>query len=142
MKYRVCIDASLVTAILVIEEHSQPAFYLWKKWITEDYDLVAPCLLRYEVTSVIYRKALRGLISREDASLALQHFLKMNLEWIDPPSLPERATEIAYHFSRPNTYDAHYLALAEHLNCEFWTCDERLYNAVKDGLGFVHLVGY
>jgi predicted nucleic acid-binding protein len=141
MKSQACIDASLIVALLVAEEHSLSALALWEKWAQEDCSIVAPLLLRYEVTSALYRKALRGLISREDASLALNRFLKLDIEWIDPPSLPERATELAHRFSRPNTYDTFYLALAEQLNCGFWTGDERLYNAVKSGLGFIRWIG-
>jgi hypothetical protein len=36
-----------------------------------------------------------------------------------------------FQFSLPATYDAHYLALAERENCEFWTADTRLFNAIK-----------
>ncbi|MCU0571091.1 MAG: type II toxin-antitoxin system VapC family toxin [Oculatellaceae cyanobacterium Prado106] len=38
------------------------------------------------------------------------------------------------------TYDAHYLALTERLNAEFWTCDRRLFNTVQARLPWVHLV--
>jgi len=44
---------------------------------------------------------------------------------------------LATHFNRPTAYDAHYLALAEMLGCEFWTADRRLYNAVKEELPWV-----
>ena len=42
----------------------------------------------------------------------------------------------ALQFNR-TFYDSTYLALAEHLGCEFWTADGRFYNAVKDSLSFV-----
>lgn len=38
-------------------------------------------------------------------------------------------------------YDAHYLALAERLNCELWTADERLWNSVRSELGWVRWIG-
>ncbi len=141
MKSQVCVDASLVVALLVFEDHSQNALALWEKWAREDRAIVAPFLLSYEVTSALYRKAIRGLISREDATRALHRFLEVDIEWIDPPSLSERATQLAYQFLRPNIYDACYLAVAEHLDCEFWTGDERLYNTVKDRLSYVRWVG-
>ncbi len=34
--------------------------------------------------------------------------------------------------------DAYYLALAEHENCEFWTADTRLLNAINGKLPWVH----
>jgi predicted nucleic acid-binding protein len=47
----------------------------------------------------------------------------------------------ATRFNRPAAYDAHYLALAEMMNCEFWTADERLFNAVRDKLSWVRWLG-
>ena len=52
------------------------------------------------------------------------------------------ATELTrYHFNHLAAYDAHYLALAEMLGCEFWNADERLYNTVKDELPWVKWLG-
>ncbi|HEY3231696.1 MAG TPA: type II toxin-antitoxin system VapC family toxin, partial [Roseiflexaceae bacterium] len=58
-----------------------------------------------------------------------------------PDGLHRRAWEIAHQFKRPAAYDAHYLALAEIAGCPFWTADERLFNAVKDQLGWVRWLG-
>ena len=41
----------------------------------------------------------------------------------------------------PATYDAHYLALAEHLGCELWTDDQRLIRHVATSLPFVRWIG-
>ncbi len=49
--------------------------------------------------------------------------------------------ELAERFRRPATYDPHYLALAEREGCEFWTADERLWNAVKADLPWVRWLG-
>jgi predicted nucleic acid-binding protein len=48
---------------------------------------------------------------------------------------------LATRFNRPATYDAHYLALAEMMDCEFWTADERLFNAVRDELSWARWLG-
>ena len=141
MRSQVCVDASLIVALFVPESLSQGALDLWEKWVLEGFHTVSPQLLRYEVTSALYRISLNGLISREDHHTALQHFLALDIEWIDPPGLSFRATELAEQFQRPNTYDAHYLALAEHLNCEFWTGDERLYNATHNKFAHIHWIG-
>ena len=46
--------------------------------------------------------------------------------------------ELAHRFGLHAAYDAHYLALAEHEKCEYWTADSRLCNAVKAKLPWVH----
>ena len=141
MRSQVCVDANLVVALLTLEHFSQPSWSLWQDWVENDFRIVAPRLMRYDVTSAIYRKELRNKISAEDAHRAIQEFIKIEFEFLDPPDLPERAYQLAKRFQRSNSYDAHYLALAEYLGCEFWTADERLYNASKDGFPNIHWVG-
>jgi predicted nucleic acid-binding protein len=48
---------------------------------------------------------------------------------------------LAHENKRPSTYDCHYLALAERYECELWTGDERLYNAVGAKLPWVKWIG-
>jgi predicted nucleic acid-binding protein len=42
---------------------------------------------------------------------------------------------------RRSVYDSWYLSLAEETGCEFWTADEKLYNATQDRLTFVKWLG-
>ncbi|GIV76846.1 MAG: hypothetical protein KatS3mg050_1240 [Litorilinea sp.] len=51
------------------------------------------------------------------------------------------AWELAKQFNQPRAYDTAYLALAQLHQCDFWTADEKLYNAVKDALPWVKWVG-
>jgi predicted nucleic acid-binding protein len=41
--------------------------------------------------------------------------------------------ELTAELKQDAVYDAHYLALAEALNCELWTADERFYRAAISG---------
>ncbi len=141
MNSQICVDASLMVSLLVPERFSQAALSLWQEWVLKNCQTVAPLLLRYEVTSALYRKTLQDSVLVEDAHKALEQFLALDIEWVDPPHLPVRAIELAELFKRPNTYDAHYLALAEYLDCPFWTGDKRLYNATKDGFSHIQWVG-
>jgi predicted nucleic acid-binding protein len=52
-----------------------------------------------------------------------------------------RAFDLAARLKRSATYESHYLALAEHLDCRFWTADERLYNAAKDQFPRIRWLG-
>lgn len=57
------------------------------------------------------------------------------------PGLHRRAIELAGRFRQRAVYDAHYLALAEDLDCELWTADRRFYEAVYGRSPFVRLLG-
>jgi len=141
MTFPICVDASFIVALLVPEQFSQVALSFWEEWVQESHEVVAPSLLQFEVTSALYRKTLRGPLAWEDFHLVLQQFLDLDINWTDLPILCIRAAELAHLFQRPNTYDAFYLALAEHLDCPLWTADERFYNAVRSKYRFIHFLG-
>lgn len=52
----------------------------------------------------------------------------------------DRALSLATRFTLPATYDAHYLALAEELGCEFWTADKRLAGATDGAFPLLRLI--
>lgn len=138
---RVCIDANLALKLVLGEDDSPRALMLWRDWIESETQIVAPPLLAYEVTSVLRSKVHRGVltVAAGDEAFALIH--TQGIAYLAPPALHRRAWELAKRFVRPNAYDAHYLALAEILDCPFWTADERLYNAVKEQLPWVRWLG-
>jgi predicted nucleic acid-binding protein len=135
-----CVDASLIVALLLPEKYTEAVTSLWRKWIDRDHHITAPTLLGYEVTNAIYRKVFQGKINADEGQTALQHFLDLDIELVDNPVLHLKAIELATQFNRPNTYDAHYLALADHLTCSLWTADERLYNTVKGKITWVEWI--
>ena len=65
----------------------------------------------------------------EDAVRLLQHLLASGIELREDPNLHARAMQIAGQLRQGAVYDAHYLALADILGCEYWTADERFYRA-------------
>jgi predicted nucleic acid-binding protein len=117
-----------------------PVRDLWERWRSERRRILAPALLLYEVTNTLHRLCLAGELSRRRAAEALEAALTLPITLEAGEDLHHRAMEIAARFNRPATYDAHYLAVAEWHGAEFWTADERLYNAVRDHLSWVHLV--
>jgi predicted nucleic acid-binding protein len=141
MESRVCVDASFMVALLMPERFSQTTLRLWEEWVLGDVEISAPSLLRYEVISALYRKALRSLVTWEDSQSAQVQFLSLDIDFKDPKELPAWAVELARFYQRPNTCDAFYLALADHLDCKLWTADERLYNAVSKDLGYLRWLG-
>lgn len=140
MNRAVCVDASFIVAMLAPERYTTLATARWKAWIEDDFRILAPSLLGYEVTSALYRKVLQEQIEPKDGQAALEQFLAMDIESIHLPELHAKASNLAKQFNRPNTYDAHYLAMAEHLACPLWTADERLYNTVKEKFEWIKWV--
>jgi len=137
----VCVDASVVVALVTAERFSRAALALWEELTRKDWQPVASLLLRYEVTSALWRKTMQKVMASEDARQALQEALALDIQYLDPPGLSLQALELAARFQRPAAYDAHYLALADHLSCTFWTADERLYNAIRADFPHVRWLG-
>jgi len=136
-----CVDASLVVKIVVEEPYSSQARALWRAWQSETRGVTAPLLLRYELTSVLRKHVTRGFRTAEESRQALERALALDIQYMEPPNFHQHALDMADRLDRPAAYDTHYLALAQHLDCEFWTADERLVNAVQGMLPWVKWVG-
>lgn len=137
----VCVDANIVVKLVVPEPNRLLALALWGKWLNEDREIVAPYLFHFEITSAIWRKAKRGLMSVEEAKEAVRGALMLGVRLLHPSNISLKAFDLAARFDRPAAYDTHYLALAEMTEGEFWTADERLYNAVRDDFSRIHWLG-
>jgi predicted nucleic acid-binding protein len=56
--------------------------------------------------------------------------------------LLKAAYELAKALNRSRTYDVQHLTLAQRLSCEFWTADERMFNAIQSEFPSIHWLGY
>ena len=137
----VCADSGILVKLVVAEEDSDRADALWEQWKEDGVKVVAPGLLLFELTSVLRKKVHRGLLDPEEGERALDMVHWLPVQVLTPSDLHRRAWELAARFNRRAAYDAHYLALAEMMNCEFWTADRRLFNVVKDELPWVRWLG-
>jgi predicted nucleic acid-binding protein len=142
MTSQVCVDAGILLKLVLSEPDSDLADRLWRSWLMGGIQPVAPALLRFEVTAVLRKHVHRGTISQATGLAALQKALAFNVEEIDFPEIHLRAFEIARLFNQPTAYDAHYLALSEWLDCEYWTADTRLYNAARNQFSKMHWLGH
>lgn len=137
----VVVDASLAAMWAVPEQYSEQALTLASRWADEEISIIAPCLLLSEITNAIYKRVLHQEMDLNTAQEALRVILAFDIEIREEPGLHARALELAHRFRMPTTYDAHYLALAEHHGCTFWTGDRKLYNTVKAALPWVNWIG-
>lgn len=94
--------------------------------------LCAPTLWIYELTSTFSKCERFGEITHSEAKAGLKLALTLNVELIQPTQvIIQRAYEWTRALNRAAAYDCFYLALAESLDCEFWTADKRLVNATN-----------
>ena len=125
----VVVDASLTFKWLVSEENSDRARAISRSWANEGIQAAAPYLMQVEVANVLHRWVVRGELSVEDTIRLLEYLLASGIELRDEPDLHARALQLASQFRQGAVFQAHYLALADILGCDFWTADERFYRA-------------
>lgn len=140
-KSLVCVDASFVIKLVIDDPLSEHAEALWSGWLSKGIAMVAPALMPFEVTAALRKYVHHHLISEEAAQQALHAALGMDIKLENPPGLHSRALAMAGQFGWMVTYDAHYLALFEHLECQLWTSDRRLVNSVRLTFPEVHWLG-
>jgi predicted nucleic acid-binding protein len=110
-------------------------------WGRENVTLVAPALLAFEVTSTLRRFVHLKHISPDHGEQAFENFLRIHIRLTHRRGVFPIAWRLAQRFDRPRAYDTAYLAVAQLRDCEFWTADERLYNAVAPELDWVQWLG-
>lgn len=137
----VVVDASFLIKICIPEHMSAEARTIRAGWTASAVIRLAPSLIDYEIVSALNKKFLIGELSATESEEALALALEEPLQAIDTNDLHLSAMRIAQRLGLRSTYDAHYLAVAEKLDCEFWTADERLYNAVRDRFPLIRWVG-
>lgn len=138
---QVCVDASLVVDFLIGLD--DPGLVtLWETWIEEKTQLVAPLLIRYDVVNVLYQIGQKSQLSRYTTEETIQALNTLPMQLYSDPDLHGRAFKFAKELALGATYDAHYLALASHLNCEFWTRDAKLARVAQIKYKWVRLLEY
>ncbi len=133
-----CLDANILIK-RVTEPNNTSIQDLWRGWRASEQELVAPMLLWFEVTNGIHRLRRAGVVSDATAQLLLDAALAQAITLDADPDLHRDALGFTARFDLPAAYDAHYLALADRLEVEFWTADRRLAHAVGPHLPWVRL---
>lgn len=136
----ICIDANVVIGIVTAGTAPSKFTDRWTEWRSSNLLIVAPTLLSYEITNAFYRAAIAGQISPEQSERLLQNAFSLEITLQGDSELNQRALILARQYTLPAAYDAHYLALAERLNAELWTCDRRLYNPVHPTFPQIYLL--
>jgi predicted nucleic acid-binding protein len=141
MRSSVCVDASLIVRALVpgpLSDRAEARLALWRR---DETWMIAPSFAAIEILSAFRRLEHFGHITPDRAVAAFEAFLDLDIHWSHRRDIVPVAWDLARRLHRPTAYDTSYLALATLAECEFWTADERLYNAVHAELPWVRWIG-
>lgn len=94
----------------------------------------------YEVSNALHKRITAGEITSEDAVRLMETLESWRIAFYDASSFHFDAFQLAARFGQRTIYDSHYLVLAQALECEFWTADERFYRSVTDSIPNIRLV--
>jgi predicted nucleic acid-binding protein len=130
MSLRVCIDASLASRWVIPTEQDPLADSLLQEWDDDGTELLVPPLFDPEVTSAIRKNVYSKKILPRQGEEAYALYRELEVTFISD-HLSDLAWLLAAEYDQVRTYDMQYLAVAELEDCELWTADRRLVNAVR-----------
>lgn len=138
---QIVLDSGIFIASVFVETLTSEAKGLLHQLQATEVMLQAPHLLRYELIAVSRKAVYQKRVTVEEGLIARDQLLSYPVTLHFDDALLKRGYEIAEASNRPTAYDAQYLALAERLSCEFWTADERMFNALNAKYPNIHWLG-
>ena len=126
------VDASLVAKCALTNPYEEQGLAIAKDWAARDIRPTAPWLLVVQVNEVLHRHTPPEQISPFRVHRLPTTFVGLGIEIRENPQLRLRTLELAQELQQPAIYDTHYLALAEILECDLFTADERSFNSIKE----------
>lgn len=146
MNHAVVVDASVVVKwVVTTEVLADRALALLDQTLQARRRILAPPHLASEVSNALYQRVRttnpRQQLTEVEATQALVQFLAYPIELIGLSDLYERA----FHFARlhrlPSMYDSLYVVLAQMVESEVWTADQRLLQAIGSAAPWVRWIG-
>jgi predicted nucleic acid-binding protein len=116
------IDASALVEFTLNPELASRSRHLF------DDDVFAPALLIAESLNALKKQITRKRISAPRATFAMRRIQTVPIELLSMHNLTEKVWNLSKTFS---TYDACYVALAQHLAVPLITCDTKLATEAK-----------
>ena len=128
----VVVDTSIAVKWVVEESDSQKANALRESWRGRGLQASAPDLLTREFNSALFGKVRAGGMGLNQAIDTLALWESLDIVIYDSDPFHRRALELAVFVNHDEVYDLYFLALAENLNCELWTADQRFHRRVSN----------
>ena len=139
----VCVDASFYLTILLPDEDDSASLAVWQGWQDAEADLCVPPGFPWECANAVRQAVKRERVTAEWAHEAITRIMRCAVTIVPVEEhLMFAWRDFVVAYDMPAVYDAAYLALASHLDCELWTADLRLYRTVGHALPWVRAVGF
>jgi predicted nucleic acid-binding protein len=136
----ICVDASLILALLFKEPPEEKVIPLWEEWVGSGRQIYAPYLLHYEVYNNFRTRTRLGLLEEKDQKKMAHAYHSLPITFIADNELLDLAIGLCNQHNLPAIYDAIYLALAQKMSLEFWTADRKLARLLSKRLSFVNTI--
>jgi predicted nucleic acid-binding protein len=121
------------------EDYATEALEMFRDWQAGAVVLHSPDLLPSEIGSAFLRAFRRGRVTLARAHTSIRGLLQVTYSLHPTDTLVDRAFQIA-HQQNQRIYDCFYVALAEREGLDFWTGDQRIYNALNAHFPFVRFI--
>ena len=108
-------------------------------WLAGAVTFRCPDLLPSEIGSTFLRAVRRDRITEAEATVSIRNLLAVDCDLQPSSPVVPRTFEIARQHNQ-RIYDCFYVALAEREGIDFWTSDQRLYNALHAHFPFVRFI--
>jgi predicted nucleic acid-binding protein len=137
------IDASIAVWAVIPTVAPLDTLNLIGGWRRRGVRLISPSLFLAESTSAIRRLVHGGILSEEEGTTALTDLLDLDIDIVQEIGEHCRsAFRWAERLDQSKAYDGFYLAIAEYVDSELWTADERLAHSARDkNINWVHWAG-
>ena len=140
MANNLVVDANVIAKLyLRDEQYIDKADLLFDRFQKGNVDLIAPRVITYEVPAAIKRGAGRVRASEETWKDAIESFESLGLVVVDDSDAKYEATRFAMNYSI-GYYDALYMLLAEDLDCQLVTADDRLWRSLRGRVRYLVLL--
>jgi len=126
------IDANATLGLFLNLPYSKSVDRWMQARQAEEARLVVPTLWEYECLAGLRRAVTLKLLPTTEAERMVVDLLALDFQRV-PPTLEMHQSAMAWaeRIGQSKAYDAQYLALAESLDAEFWTADQRLFHSLQ-----------